>query len=309
MMRKRESLVDLLADESTDAQLKSTLVFVQKVRDFASAELGLPENNSYRSYADLGRPYVTWNVVATPPFSLQPERWCFPVAGCVSYRGFFEPQRADKFAGPLRDAGKDVYVYGVGAYSTLGWFDDPVLNTMLTRGRLQLAALIFHELAHQKLYVKNDSGFNESFATAVQQLGIERWLSRHGNAQELTLYRRRQYHRQLFLGLVQSASDELELLYESDLPDDRKKHRKEKVFLSLQQTYRELARQDPGFKGYARWFSEDLNNAKLAGIATYYHGVPFFRRLFVQQGGDFAGFYREVDVLAKLPAAERAALF
>src|SRR5688572_22417199 len=191
LMNERRPIPQVVADPDTSETLRAKLMEVGAARDFASEVLGLPENGSYRSYADLGRSYVVWNVVATPEFSVEPKRWCFPVAGCVAYRGYFSEAAAKKFAAKLRSQGYDVVVGGVPAYSTLGRFADPVLNTMLGYGDVDLAAIIFHELSHQVVYIPGDSAFNEAFAVAVEQAGLQRWLAFRGRSGELERYKAR----------------------------------------------------------------------------------------------------------------------
>ena len=185
---KREPIAEVIADAATPPQLRARLEYVANARDFASRELGLPDNESYRSYADLDRPYVVWNVFAAPEFSVEPRRWCFPIAGCVVYRGYFSEEAAQHYASRLRRRGDDAAVGGVAAYSTLGHFKDPVLSTMLGWSDAQLAATLFHELAHQVVYVPGDSEFNESFATVVEEAGLERWLTERRRSQELVAW-------------------------------------------------------------------------------------------------------------------------
>src|SRR4051812_10885006 len=187
IVSKRQPIAEVIRDPATSEKLKARLEYVAAARDFASRELGLPDNESYRSYADLGRPYVVWNVFAAPEFSVEPRQWCFPIAGCVVYRGYFSEAAAQRYARKLRRRGDDVAVGGVAAYSTLGHFKDPVLSTMLGWSDAQLAATLFHELAHQVVYVPGDSQFNESFATVVEEAGLERWLAARQGEQELVV--------------------------------------------------------------------------------------------------------------------------
>ena len=189
LMAKRTEVTKLIADEQTDENLKKELQTVLDIRAFASTELALPDNHSYRSYVDVGESYVLWNVVATGEFSLTPKNWCYPFAGCVAYRGYYAETDASAFADSLKDQGLDVFVGGVRAYSTLGWFDDPVLNTMLDRPFTYLAGVIFHELAHQQVYIKDDTTFNESFAVAVEREGVRRWFHRHDDSEGFKRYR------------------------------------------------------------------------------------------------------------------------
>ena len=202
---KREPISAVLKDPATPETLRTRLEYVAAARDFASRELGLPDNASYRSYADVGRPYVVWNVFATAEFSVEPRRWCFPISGCVVYRGYFNEARAQRYARRMRGQGADATVGGVAAYSTLGHFEDPVLNTMMGWSDAQLAATLFHELAHQVVYVPGDSEFNEAFATAVEEAGLERWLSVNGKSQELQAWRIQRRRGQEFIQLLLDA--------------------------------------------------------------------------------------------------------
>src|SRR5215472_748316 len=221
VLHERVPIDTVLADPHTPAAVHEHLEQVRAAREFASQELGLPDNDSYRSYADIGRPYVVWNVVAAPEFSVAPKRWCFPVAGCVAYRGYFHEQPARDFALALESQGLDVAVDGVPAYSTLGKFADPVLSSMLRYGDDDLAATIFHELAHQLLYVRDDSEFNEAFATTVEYVGLERWLTRRGELERLRGVRERERHAAAFVALLAAARTQLARLYASGVPREQ----------------------------------------------------------------------------------------
>lgn len=289
------------------AATRERLSLTQEIRDFASRELGLPDNRSYRSYADLGRPYAVWNVVAAPRLSLEPKTWCYPFAGCAAYRGYFNERAARRHGDRLAADGYDVRVGGVAAYSTLGWFADPVLNTFLDYGETDLAALIFHELAHQVVYVKDDSAFNESFATAVEVEGVRRWLRSLGRDEELAAFesgrrRRRDLNRYLL-----EARGELESIYGSDDSDERKLARKAELFRALPSRYRSelvpvwrAAGDDAGGESNLGGWLSRLNNADLVSVATYNDYVPAFLRLLDAFGDDFRAFYGEVERLAEL---------
>ncbi|MEJ2698091.1 MAG: aminopeptidase [Desulfuromonadales bacterium] len=307
ILAAREPIEKVLKDPATPPTVRQRLTRVLAIRDFASRDLLLPDNGSYRCYADLKRNCVVWNIVAAPEFSLQPLRWCFPVAGCVSYRGYFDREKAEKFAEGLRRAGNDVYVYGVSAYSTLGWFDDPVLNTFLNRPEPELAGLIFHELAHQKLYVKGDSAFDEAFAKTVEMEGVSRWLKKNKEEKDLPDYFARKHRADDFVALVLSTRRQLEGLYASKLSDAEKQAGKEKAFREMRRRYAQLKESWGGYAGYDRWFASGLNNAKIASISTYRSYVPAFQALLRKNHGDLAAFYREADKIARLPAARRAA--
>ena len=305
LMAAREPIDELVADAETPEALKARLVRVLDARDFAVTELKLPDNGSYRSYADLGRPYVLWNVVAAPEFSVDPESWCFLFVGCVSYRGYFDEADARAFAADLDEEGLDTYVGGVAAYSTLGRFADPVLNTMMHGDDGAVAALLFHELAHQRLYVKDDSAFNEAFATVVEEEGLRRWVARQPDEGLLTSYRQRVARTQDFAQALSTTRQRLALLYDRELSHDAMRAGKAAEFERLRATYGTLKEGWGGYDGYDRWFAQDLNNAHLAAVATYHRLVPAFRALLVQADHDIERFYALADELGELPHETR----
>lgn len=297
----------LLADPDLSPTLKTQLERALRIRDYASRELGLPDNRSYRSYADLARPFVVWNVFAAAEFSIEPKQWCFMVAGCVGYRGYFSEAEARSHAATLAAQGHDVYVGGVPAYSTIGWFADPLLNTFIHHPEPELARLLFHELAHQLLYVTDDTVFNESFATVVEQAGVARWLAKHGNEADRRRYVQLQRYRADFRALVTQTRVELAALYAGTAAPEEKRQRKAGLLAALQTQYHERKGDWGGFTGYDRWFAQPLGNAHLASVAIYTQRVPAFEALLKQQGGDLPRFYAAVRELAALPAAERKA--
>lgn len=307
VMRERRPIAEVLADPDTPPGLRAKLETVSEAREFASRELALPDNGTYRSYADVRRQYVVWNVVAAPEFSVTPRRWCFPIAGCVAYRGYFSEERARAFARRLEGEGLDVAVDGVAAYSTLGRFADPVLNTMVGYGEHDLAAILFHELAHQVVYVAGDSTFNEAFAVTVEQSGVDRWLARRGQDRELERYRARRARQLEHLRAFARRRAELAVLYARDLPPPVMRERKREVFAALEEDIRALEGARNGRSPYAAWLDEGVNNAHLASAATYFDCLPGFERLLAQSGGDLVEFYAAVRELARLPRAERQA--
>ena len=203
----------VIEDAASPQPLHDKLALALKAREFASNELGLPRNRSYRGYADLERPFVVWNVFAAPEFSIRPAQWCFVMAGCVSYRGYFAKADAQAFASETAEGGFDVYVGGVPAYSTLGWFADPVLNTFIHYSAAEVARLIFHELSHQVVYVKDDSVFNESFAVTVEREGLKRWLAKHGTERDRGVLEKMRKQRADFITLIQAYRARLDALY------------------------------------------------------------------------------------------------
>lgn len=305
VMQSRRPLSEILADPAAPADLKERLLLVQEARQFAVDELDLPDNGSYRSYADLERDYVVWNVFAAPEFSLGPKRWCFPVAGCVAYRGYFSRDAAEDQAEKLRQSGFDVAVGGVAAYSTLGRFDDPVLNTMMHWNETHLVATLFHELAHQLLYVKGDTQFNESFASAVADVGIRRWLAERGGETAVEAHRASRVLRREMLEIIESRRGDLSELYASGLPESEMRRRKKAIFDRLDRELSALmAMRAPEA---AEVYVPPDNNATLVSYALYDGWADAFRSLFEECGRDLPCFYGRSRELAALSQIERSA--
>lgn len=292
-----------LAEDGTPAAVRAKLTLVERAREFAGTRLALADHGSYHSYADLGRDYVVWNVFAAPELSLAALKSCYPLVGCVEYRGFFSEAAARLHAATLQVRGYDTFVGGVAAYSTLGWLNDPVLNTVLRRDDAHLVDIIFHELAHQRLYVAGDTTFNESFAMAVARAGVALWLADDPAA--LARYRAEQQREAEFIALVQDTGARLAKVYDGPLAASDKRAAKATLYAELMNRYRALKASWGGDNAYDAWMTTDLNNAKLASLAAYHDQVPHFLALLARCGQDFARFYRIVDALAKLPSAER----
>jgi predicted aminopeptidase len=297
LLYKAKPINEWLSDSLVNESLKTRLMRVQEIREFAVLELSLPDNASYKSYADIKRPFVVWNVVATPEFSLVPEQWCFPVAGCVDYRGYYDKEAALSFAEDLRKKGLDVRVTGVPAYSTLGWFNDPVLSTFIHYPEPEVARLIFHELAHQIAYAAGDSPFNESFATAVEEVGLSRWLDAHGDDTMRDSYRLYKDRRNDFLALLNKYRLQLQTTYKEPISDNEKRQRKSEIMRRMQSDYLALKQAWGSYSGYDRWFNEPVSNAHFALIATYNDLVPEFKVLMAEQK-TLAAFYAAVKALA-----------
>jgi predicted aminopeptidase len=309
VMSRRQPIPQVVADPATPAPVRSQLERVIEIREFAVGELALPDNGSYRSYADVGRPYVVWNVFAAPEFSVEPRRWCFPIAGCVAYRGYFSEEKAAGFASRLARQGYDVYVAGVPAYSTLGHFDDPVLNTMIGWSDVQLAAIIFHELAHQLLYVPSDSAFNEAFASIVEDEGVRRWLVRSGRGQDLNAYRERRRRYLELVELFENAQRRLARLYAEDKPEEQMRREKQLVFAELRREYAARKGEVNNRAAFDAWFENGPNNAHLVSVATYQACVPGLLTLLAEAGNDLPEFYaRARELTEKSNAARRAQL-
>jgi len=312
IVRSAKPVPDWLADDATPAALKQRLQLTQRIRDYAVTELGEPDNASYRRYADLQRGAAVWNVVAAPELSLTLQTWCFPVVGCVGYRGYYARADADAFAATLRAQGQEVSVYGVPAYSTLGLlpfdgFADPLLNTFIDYPEGELARLIFHELAHQIAFAKGDTVFNESFATAVERIGGERWLVERADAKAREDAEHSEARRADFRALTARYRDEFNTLYRSAASDDAKRAGKAALMARLRTDYARLKSERwGGFSGYDGWLAR-ANNASFGVLAAYDELVPDFERLFEREGRDFTRFYAEVKRLAALPENERRA--
>jgi len=303
LLQAREPIAELLENPAADPELKQRLALAQQARTFASAALGLPENHSYRLYADIQRPFVLWNVFATPEFSLSPKLHCFPIAGCVAYRGFYSQGRARGAAALLKQQGLDTYQAGIEAYSTLGWFDDPILNTMLRWSDERLVAVIFHELAHQQLYVADDTAFNESFASFVEQQGLRQWRTEQNLP---TQDPQGEQQRAQFSALVLASRARLEQLYRSGVPAEQMRVGKQAEFARLRQQYAELREREWGGVGrYDGWINAPLNNAKLLPFGLYDQWVPAFAALFEQAGRNWPRFYQRAAALGELPEIER----
>jgi len=304
VMAKSRPIPAVLADPATTAATRDRLTLAQQARDFAIRELALPDGKSYRKYADLGRPYAVWNVVATPEFSVEPRRWCFPVAGCVAYRGYFEEASARSLALTLAMRGDDVAVGGVPTYSTLGHLPDPLFNTMIGWRESRFVGTIFHELAHERLYVEGDSEFNEAFASVVEDEGVRRWFTAQGRPADLDAYRLAASREADFAALLRHARARLARLYASGRSPDDTRIEKQREFGRLKFDYQQLRRRWGGYAGYDGFFARPLNNAHLAAIATYMDCMPGLRRE-LDAAGSLPAFYERATALGKLKAEER----
>lgn len=305
ILQKTRDIDDLLVDEKTDPELVERLRLVGRIRDFAINQLHLPKSDSYTLYADLGRSYALKNLFAAEEFSVTAHRWCYPLVGCAGYRGYFDEQRLDRFVAELKQKNFDIYVANVSAYSTLGWFDDPVLNTFINWPEYRLAGLIFHELSHQRLYIDGDSRFNESFAVAVQQAGVEQWLQSTGQHQKLKRYQQHLVNRQQVIQLIEQARNDLKALYIKDLNEHQKRTEKQQILQQLKSNYEKLS---SGFKvpdGFKYWFKGTMNNARLASVSTYNARVPAFKNILQSLDVNFQLFFQHVEHLSEMPEGER----
>ncbi len=313
LLNKARPVPEWIADDTTPAPVRERLMLSQRMRDYAVSELKLPDNASYRRYADLQRNAAVWNVVAAPELGLALKTWCFPVVGCVGYRGYFDRAPAEALATELRAEHWEVAVQAIPAYSTLGkmpgaYFSDPLLNTFIRLPEGELARLIFHELAHQVAYAAGDTTFNESFAVSVERIGGQRWLTAHANEDARTDFAQYDRRRQDFRHITMQARADLDAIYRNAaLSDDGKRAAKDACMQQMRSDYADLkAGPWQGFNGYDGWF-ERANNASLGVLAAYNELVPQFEALFEREGRDFERFYAEVRRLAALPLAERRA--
>ena len=305
LLEQRKPVADILADKETKPKLRKLLKTSQKIRDFASKELHLPENDSYRQYVDLKRPYAVWNVVAAEEFSVKPKKWCFLIVGCLSYRGYYSKEEATAYADELKVQGYDIYVAGAKAYSTLGWFDDPLLNTMMYKSETHRAGIIFHELAHQVVYIDNDSAFNEAFATTVEEEGIRKWLTRNGKNNKYEEYLLDKQRDLQWNQLLQYTRNQLKEIYKLKISDKEKKLAKQQAFSSLQYNYQQLKNSWNGYNAYDKWMNQDLNNAHLLLVATYHDLVPTFKAMLKNENYNLKKFYVAVEQYGQLDKEKR----
>jgi len=306
LLSARQNVEKLIDDPSQPRDLRAEMAAARDIRRYATEELALPDNDSYRTYVDTQRDYVTVAVFAAPEFSLTAQTWCFPVFGCVPYRGYFSKEAALKFATETREQGLDVYVSGITAYSTLGWFSDPLLNTMFTEDETYLAGLVFHELAHQRFYVRNDTAFNEAFAVAVETTGVRKWLTDRNDAAGLRRYEAGRTREAEFVALLGEAREELRAVYGGPGSEEEKRAAKAAAIERLRARYRRLRNgRWGGYDRYDGWFDGPINNAKLAASGFYNDLVPAFEQLFEVCSGSYPKFYAAVERLGALDRAQR----
>ncbi|HEY2380062.1 MAG TPA: aminopeptidase [Terriglobia bacterium] len=319
LLTHRQSIDKLIAEAKTPEKLRQQLQLVQQLRQFAMNELKLPVDGDYDKYVEVHRKYVVWDVQAAPEFSLQPKAWRYPFVGSLEYRGYFSEKSANDYGKGLAKKGFDVYVDGVDAYSTLGWFKDPLLSTFIDNTEAELAELLFHELAHKRIFAAGDTDFNEAYATTVGQEGARLWLRSRGETSLLEQYNAAIQRDDEFVHLVMDARALLEKVYGDMVgkdgsvtaartppgPPAELRREKQRVFDDLRHQYEELKTKWGGYSGYDDWFARDLNNAKLNTVANYYDYLPPFQRLLQQNGGDIPKFNAAVEVLSKKPFAQR----
>ncbi len=305
VMNERVDIEELLADEQLDTELRERLQLVQEIRRFSVDRLDLPANDSYASYVELDRSYVVQNIFAAPEFSTRLYEWCYPVIGCASYRGYYDEARMLAYSDNLKSRGLEVYIGEVTAYSTLGWFDDPVLSSFVNWPDYRLAGLLFHELTHQQIYIDNDTSFNESLASAVQQVGTELWLkSRHQSYQldQLASWSR---YRDEVIALIVSTREQLTEIYAGDSDDAGKRENKIRIFAGARNAHAQIAAKHGIKRGYRHWFAGELNNAKIGSVAAYNSLTPAFINMMYAYNLDFAPFYKYVQAVGDLELSAR----
>ena len=307
LMRSREPISDVLADSATDPVLAERLQLADQILEFASSQMDLDGNGSYRQIVITGKKAVTWNVVAAEEFSITPRTWCFPVSGCVPYRGYFDHEKATKFSEKMKSKSFDVMISPAVAYSTLGWFDDPLLDTMFQYSDEQLAGFIFHELAHQQLYIKGDTAFNEAYASFVETAGVRLWLETTGRTDQLPAWLQLEKATLQFNGLLQDTREDLSTLYASGQPDEQMRENKSVAFDDLREAYRLLVETQWGGRSYYNsLLSRELNNARLALINSYQGGACAFEKLYRSADGEMARFHQLAIDKAALDGEQRS---
>ena len=320
LITTRESIKKLLADSSIQPRLRERLELVQNLRRFAENQLKLPVDGHYQDYVDLRRDYVVWNVEATPEFSMESRTWWYPIVGRLDYRGYFSEKVARKYGEWLRGQGYEVYYGGATAYSTLGWFRDPVLSTFLFESKTDVAETLFHELGHQVAFASGDTDFNEAFATTVGQEGARRWARSLNDSALLKAYQIALQRNSEFVGIVMKARLQLESLYGDTHTSGGKirsnrepfiadpghmREEKRQIIETMRREYAALKESWGGDGDYDGWFEQPINNAKLNSVAAYYDLVPGFERLLEVNDGDLEKFYGEVKLLAAAPREQR----
>ena len=305
LMSQRVDIDDLLADDKLDSNLRARLLLVQDIRRFSIERLHLPANGSYSNYVDLQRPYVLQNLFAAPEFSTRLHQWCYPVIGCASYRGYYDEHRLLAYVEDLQSQGLEVHVGRVPAYSTLGWFDDPVLSSFIDWPDYRLAGLLFHELTHQKIYIDDDTTFNESLASAVQQVGTVQWLQANNQPEARAEYRRWLVYRDQAIALIIATRGELDAIYASDMTDAEKRTRKAQQFQQARNAHDNIASRHGVEGGFKHWFADGLNNAKIGSVAAYNSRLDAFVRILEALENDFPAFYRYTERLSRLERATR----
>jgi len=304
LLLQREAVEKAISNGDIDTETANKLRLTQSIRAFANSS-GLTTGDAYTTYVKTGEPYVVWNVFAAPEFSLSLKQFCFPVVGCTSYKGYFRKSAAEQAAAKLSSEGLDVFVGGVAAYSTLGWFSDPILDSFLFRSDAQLAALIFHELAHRQLYAKGDSQFNESFATAIERHLLQKWLVEERRLPELAAFEAAIKRQQQMLQLVTEIKKELDLVYSQDIALETRRKAKQDLFNALRERYQVMQEDWQGNEDYRGWVMSELNNAKLGTLTTYNNWVVSFNALLTVENGDIPAFIASVKRLSRLDRDQR----
>ena len=307
-MADREALEDVLATDTLTEHQRHQLLLSRTLLRFADEHLALPADNVYRHYVALPHDWVVWNLFAAEEFSLAPHQYCYPLVGCAAYRGYFSMERARRDQQRLEAKGLEVFAAGAIAYSTLGWFSDPLTSAMLSGDDVWFAELLFHELVHRRYYLKGDTRFNESLATAVAREGVRRWLAAHGDPAQIRVLEQRDQAQRMFLSLVGGARQRLQSLYASGLPAEQMRQTREQILADLRLDYQVALKATPALAGYQQWFAGPLNNAQLNMVSDYNDQVPLFDAALLACGGHWPCFWLQVKELARLSPAQRAAM-
>lgn len=305
LMNKRVDIDDMLESPDLDADLRQRLLLVKNIRAFSVDELALPDSGSYHNYVQLDRDYLLQNLFAAKEFSTQLHKWCFPVAGCLSYRGYYDEELLNEYANQLRAQNFDLHIAYVPAYSTLGWFDDPVLSSFINWPDYRLAGLLFHELTHQRIYIDDDTQFNESLAVAIQQAGTELWLKANNEEAQLDEFTRWIVYRREVVSLIEETRKKLTRLYRENLDDTTKRQIKQAIFDGSRESYADIAERLNYQGGFKDWFAGELNNAKIGSVSAYNIHVPAFLAIIKSLKYDFEVFFTQVELIGTMDKPER----
>lgn len=305
VLRTSRPIQSVIAHPDTGEALRNHLLVAEGIVNFAVSDLGLDPGNSYRRYAALGRPFVVWNVFAAPPLSLEGRRWCYPFVGCVPYRGYFNRDAALRAEARLARRGFETYVGGVSAYSTLGWFDDPLLSTFIGWSEPRLAELLLHEISHQRVWVRDDAAFNESFAAFAGEAGARLWFRKTGREAEFDDYLTSRQDWQRLHALLLATRAQLHAVYRQEGDEQGRYREKTRVMEAFRNCYRQHKPLLGG--GTLDGLVASVNNAYLAAFGTYTDWYPAFAALYRREGG-WTAFLDAVDGLAALARDERTAL-
>jgi len=305
MLCCHQSVRKIAKDNTKPAKLRKQMQLVLNLREYAHSKLGMNPGENYLRFKRLNRKFALWVVYAAPEFDTRLKSWWYPVAGRFTSRGWFSEKAARRYAESLAAQGLDVHVGGAPAYSTLGWFDDPVLDTFINYSESDLAELIFHELAHGRFFLAGDATFNESFATATARAAVFKWLKDNRDTDAHDRYRAECLRHDTFIKLVLETRQKLDAIYISGVSEEMMRTQKVITIENLRNQIDRLHDEDPEYSRLARWAKRPLNNANLAAIAVYNQNVSAFSRMHERNDRDFRQYFEAVESLAKIPKTER----